>query len=205
MFLTTAEVTLAVGSLTAFSGIGGILLGGRVQARRDREDRMLELGQERKRWEREDRLERERAARKNRAAWADKRLAANAAFAQATRELILWAQGGWSAYKSAEGSDGQGAISEFVSKASLVIDALSELEFFCSPELRKLADEVNLASREAGARAVGMLSQENDEERVQSWSEACENAISQRYRYIELAQEEIGLLEGRTASSDPVP
>jgi hypothetical protein len=191
VYLTASEVTLGVGALTAASAIAATLL----TSRKDRKNRELEQNQERKRWEREDRLERERAARENRAAWADKRLAAHAAFAQATRDLILWAQGGWSKYKTIEGGDFNAAVNEFVAKATLVNDTLSELEFFCSPQLRRLAEEVNLASRNAGARAVPMVRMESNEEAIKTWDKACEAAINERRKYVELAQEEIGLLE----------
>ena len=196
MFLTTAEVALGVGILTAGSAIGATWL----TSRRDRKNRELELEQERKRWEREDRLARDRAARESRAAWADKRLAAHTAFAQATRELIHWAQGGWSSHKTADGTNMNAAISEFVGKATHVNDALSELEFFCSPGLRELAEEVDHSVRNAGALAVTLLSRENDEESIENWNEAWQRAISRRREYVEVAQEEIGLLETRNSS-----
>jgi hypothetical protein len=197
--LVSWQTAIAIGgvALAPILGFVGIVYGTRSQAKRDREARERELEQERRRWDREDRLERERAARESRAAWADKRFAAHAAFARATRELILWAQGGWGKHKTADGGDLNAAITEFIAKATLVNDTLSELEFFCSPELRKLAEEVNLASREAGARTVTMASIDITEEAVEIWNSRCKAAINERRRYIELAQEEIGLLEAR--------
>jgi len=87
MFLTTGEVTLAVGALTALSGVGGILLGGRVQSRRDRDQRTQELAQERKRWERDDAQERERWQREDSLRWSHERRDVYARYFTADREV----------------------------------------------------------------------------------------------------------------------
>jgi hypothetical protein len=95
VFLTSAEVTLGVGILTAGSAIGATWL----TSRRDRKNRELELEQERRRWEREDalsrevreqenRIRREQWQREDRDRWAERRLQAHTVFLGASREVL---------------------------------------------------------------------------------------------------------------------
>ncbi len=174
-FLTVQETTVIAPAMTAFAALAGVYLTGRRDDRKATQER-----------DRQSALDRERR-------WADKRLDAHTAFAQATLDALRWCQAaGPDDPHSSEAEGVDVVFGAMLRQLNAVHDALAQLELLATRPVRATATQAVSALRRASAAAAHVARVQATTEEVHSWSESCDQALAARDAYLESAQGELG-------------
>jgi hypothetical protein len=199
MYITTAEVALAGIGATLIGSIATTVFNRRADDRRRKEDRRMEL--EKIKWD--ESQEHERWKREDRDRWSDKRLAAHARMIEASRAAIDFAdQAKFRDFldekiKSRDPDDYKKKMD--IKLESIVVElmaALAGLELVAVEPVRSAAESAYRTASDAIGETMAPTMD------ISKLMDAVSNARNSRKQYLELAQQEIGLVNTRIAPTD---